>query len=106
MDWVSLSRDASGHFGMVSLAAQQASVPSPLVPIAEATAKVLASGLLKTSLSILKAAEMLGDVRDMSVYTIIFGNMCVLLNLDSTNSEAQRLVREAASSQAVTAAPA
>jgi hypothetical protein len=96
-DWVSLTRDPSGRFGVVLYATNQASVPSPVMPVADVTAMALESGFLKASLSVLKAAEVLGDVREMSVTAVLAGGIWVLNSSDCFNTEAQRLVRESAS---------
>lgn len=76
MDWVSLSRDPSGRFGAVLYALHIASMPSPLVPVAEITAMSVESGFLQASLAVLKAAEVLGDTGDVSVGSVFF--VCVL----------------------------
>jgi hypothetical protein len=98
MDWVSVSRDPIGRFGSVWFAAQAASIPSPLMPMAEITSKALESGLFQASLSVFKAAEVHGDVQDMNVTTVVSGGVWMLINSDCFSAEAQRLAREAASS--------
>ena len=66
---------------------------SPLAPCGSERLQSEADGLR----SVLKAAEVLGDVRDMNVFTVVFGSLYMLINFDSDNVEVQRAVREAAS---------
>ncbi len=94
IDWVSPSRDPSNRFGFAWAAAQQSTIESPMLPIDAATEHWVESGMLKASLSTLKAAEVLGDESDMHYWSIWLGIVSVLINLGTNNEDACRLVRE------------
>ena len=98
INWVSSSKDPAGLFGGVWSAAQQATLPSPHLSDTESTNLLYKSGLLQAAMSEVKAAEVLGDNDDLSVSSVYFGILAILLNLDSSVPEAKRLVREGAGS--------
>eukprot|EP01046_Picozoa_sp_COSAG06_P051072 COSAG06_NODE_8250_length_2223_cov_5.708098_1_plen_700_part_10 len=97
MDWTSAPRNPTGYFGQLFSLVQTVCLPSLLQSTVDITPKLITSGCMDACLSTLKAIEVLGgangDVSAMSMFGALFG----LLNLDSTNVQAQRAVREAAS---------